>query len=185
MWRSVIASTHRTTGYRLPTTGLRSQVGCREILPPDAEHEMYARGSVARRALDRLQKLAADLLHRLLRAQIRLADHEYHPLHKAKRVLQHQPLHLPVVGSTPVRPFQEGEADLHLARLEVVIARAADDSARLPFDHRERAPGLDGAVEIPLENFPRVAVALRMLLPDERVAGRRKQRRKVFAPQRT
>ena len=48
-------------------------------------------------------------------------------------------------------------------------------------DNRERAFGFERAIEKCLKDFALVAIAFRMLFPNQRVARRRKQRVEVLA----
>src|SRR5205085_12449141 len=102
-------------------------------------------------------------------------------------MVEHEALQFAVISSTPELALEERPADLHFALgwFQVPIARAADDASGGTLDDGEGAAGLDATIEISLEDFRLVAVALRVLLPNERVARRRKQFVKIFAPQRT
>src|SRR5882724_3471970 len=130
--------------------------------------------AVASGRLRSFQEARANLRERLLRAQIVFPDHEDDALNEAKGVIEHEGFHLAVVLSAPIGAFQEGEADLDLAlvRFQVVITRAADNLARLAFDHRESAFRFDRSIEILVENVARVPVVLGMLFPNQWIACR-------------
>src|SRR5262245_9391084 len=86
---------------------------------------------------------------------------------------EHQRLQLAVVGAAPEFSFQESETDFDFAlrRLQIAVARAADDSARLALDHGEGALGIERPLEELLEDRLGVAVALGVLRPDQGIAG--------------
>jgi hypothetical protein len=85
-------------------------------------------------------------------------------------VLEHQPLHLPVDLTAPVRAREERPADLDLAalRLVPVVAGAADHAAVAPVEDDERAAGREVLLEEDTEDvLPPALVG--MELPDERI----------------
>src|SRR5207302_6456565 len=84
------------------------------------------------------------------------------------------------------RPLQEGitNLDFTLLRLEVVVSRASYNSSRPQFNHSKGAFRLDCTIKVAQENFWLVAVGLRVLLPNERIAGRRQKRVEIFRPER-
>ena len=108
-----------------------------------------------------------------LRAEVARPDHEDHRVDEAERVLEHQPLQLAVVDAAPVEAGQERPADLDLGlRLIVAVeARRSDDQAVGAIDDDQRAAGGQRLVEERAEDLDLVAVAGRVLLPDQRVGG--------------
>src|SRR4029079_15481935 len=128
----------------------------------------------------------ADLLDRLARAAVVLADDEDDARDEAEGVGEHERFDLAVDGAAPELALGEGPADLDLAllRFQVAVSRAADDPSRGAVDDGEGALRGDGAVGVALEHLRLPAVGLRMLLPDERIARRAMERVEVVGPQR-
>ena len=132
------------------------------------------------------QGARADLLHGATRAQVVLAHMEPDAIGPARRVLQHQLLHLAIDLSAPAVAGDEGIADgqLALVRIPVVIAGGADDAARALVDHHQRAAGIQRALEQPAETFGIGTRLVRVLLPQQRIACHLPQRVAVFGSQR-
>src|SRR5205823_6410196 len=142
--------------------------------------------AIARRAQRLLEECRTDFLERPLRAKIILSRSEDHSIYELKGMLQHQRFQLAIVFAAPERPCQKGIANLNLAllRLEVMVSRTSDNSSRPQFNHSKRALRLDCTIKVALKIFALVAVRLRMLLPDKRIAGRRQERVEIFRPER-
>ena len=100
-------------------------------------------------------------------------------------MVEHQRLQFTVVRSAPEFPFQKSKANLHFAviGLEVVVARTANDPVGRPLDHGERSFRFNGPIEVSLKDLPRVAIRFRMLLPNQRIAGRSKESLEVSGAQ--
>src|SRR5262249_14511382 len=58
-------------------------------------------------------------------------DQEDDAMDEPKRVTEHEPLHLPVIGAAPVRPGQEGPADLDLTLRWTPLSRPKSDDSSL------------------------------------------------------
>src|SRR6266850_1618492 len=144
----------------------------------DDEDEVGGGGALRLWTLCPFQEPRADLLKSPLRSEIVLANHENDPIDESECVVEHEGLQLTIVGPAPEGSLQECPPDLHFAfrRPEVAVSRAADDSARRSFQNGEGAPRFDRAVEISPEYLPLISIALRMLLPDQRIFGGREQR---------
>ena len=101
-------------------------------------------------------------------------------------MLQHQPLHLAVVDAAPVEPGEERPPNLDLG-LRLIVAvkpRRSDDQAVGAIDDDERAAAGERLVEEGAEDLELVAVAGRVLFPDQRIGGDRVERLPVVGPQR-
>ena len=157
-------------------------LGLKELLARHDIHHVLSHYAIASRARLPFQERAADLLDCPLRAQITFADDEHYSIGKSKGMLQHQLLQLPVILSAPELAREERPADFHFAggRLQIPIARTADDASGFPLDDRECTFGFDGAGKELRKDLAFVAIALRMLLPNPRIAGRGKQRIEVL-----
>ena len=114
---------------------------------------------------------AADLLDRRLRPHVVRPDHEDDAVHEPERVGEHQPLHFPVVGPTPVRPGQERPADLDLAPCPSYPWNRDEPMTRPSCGRRRRTPPDARASRKRREDVGLVPVAVGMLFPDERVGG--------------
>src|SRR5262245_2595026 len=96
-----------------------------------------------------------------------------HTIHESERVVKHQLFQFAIVMAAPERAFQECVADEHFAPLGVVTvkSRATDDGACRSLDDGKRAFRRDRSIEESLKDFPRVTIRLRVLLPNEWIAG--------------
>jgi hypothetical protein len=130
------------------------------------------------------EELRPDLFQGPLRAKVILADDEDDAIDETERVREHQGLQFSVVRSAPEGALQKCPADFDFAvcKIEVPVSGASDDPAGFSIDHRERALRFDRAIEVLLKNLAFVSVFFRVLLPDERIAGRLEQRLEVVRP---
>src|ERR1700683_358315 len=114
---------------------------------------------------------ASDFFHGALRAHVLHPHAEHHGLNKSQSVLHQELFHLAVVSAAPTRASQKRPADLNFAVSLVVfvVARRADRLPCLGVEDEKRSARLQSAAKIFAENVLLVAVALRMLLPDQRV----------------
>jgi hypothetical protein len=71
-----------------------------------------------------------DLLHSALRSDVLGVNEEHDAAHEPEGVAKHEPFHLAVVGTAPMRPREERPTDLDLASASVIAAKArrADDT---------------------------------------------------------
>jgi len=118
---------------------------------------------------------AAYFFHRPLRAQVPRTNHQDDATHELEGVPQHEALHFPVVHAAPVRPGQKRPADFDLAFSLVVSAesRRPDDPAVLRIHNQERTAGFHPTAEELPEHRLLIAVAGRVLLPNERIRSYR------------
>src|SRR5207237_2594542 len=112
------------------------------------------------------------------------ADHKDHAVYEPERMLEHETLHLAVVGTSPVGPGEEGPADLHLTGTSVVSMEPGcpDNPARLSVQCDQRTARCERFVEELPKHGRLIAVRRWMLLPDQRVSGYREKRIKVLTP---
>src|SRR5262245_22629417 len=101
-------------------------------------------------------------------------------------MVEHEPLHFPVVDTAPVRAREKRPTDLDLARrlVEAGVARGANHITILGINCGERSAGLHSLAEELAEYFILVTIAGRMLLPDERVGSNGVEGWVVLGPQR-
>ena len=122
-----------------------------------------------------------------MRAEIVFSHGKYHAIDEPQRVLDHQRLQLAVVFAAPEPPLQERPADFDfvLRRIQIVVSRASNDSAGFAVNHCKGALRIDRPVKELLEDLPLVAIALWMLLPDQRIARSLEERVEVVGAKRT
>src|SRR5881394_687910 len=112
------------------------------------------------------------------------ADYKDHAVYEPERMLEHEMLHLAVVGTSPEGPGEEGPADLHLTGTSVVSMEpgCSDNAARLSVQCEQRTARCERFVE-ELPKYGRlIAVRRWMLLPDQRVRGYSEKCIKVLPP---
>ena len=92
-----------------------------------------------------------DLLDSALRSDVLRVNEEDDSGHEPEGVLEHEPFHLAVEGTAPMRPRQERPADLHFAPASVIAmkTRSANDAAIAAVNRDERASGS----EVPVKNL--------------------------------
>src|SRR5439155_3872227 len=103
-----------------------------------------------------------------------------------KRLRQQSILHPAVVPAGPVfsRQKRPSNFDLRFLRIIPVEPRRPDDSLILFIDHNERATGFQCIFEENSEHIFPVTIALRMLLPNERIRRDRKKLAPIVRRQR-
>src|SRR6185312_13934831 len=137
-------------------------------LLPHRKHHIPLHYAIGRWTLQCLDKAGANFFERLLRAKIILAGDEDNAIDKAQGVIDHQSLQLAVIETTPKGALEKCPANLDLTdrRIQIPIARAANDPSRSELDHSEGSSGLDSRIKILLKHFALVAQRVRMLLPN-------------------
>src|SRR2546430_4397289 len=120
---------------------------------------------------------AANFFDRSARAEVLRSDEQHHVIHEAERVPKHELFHLTVVAAAPVRACQKCPADLDLAARLIVaeVSRRSDDLAVGSVVDDESPSTLHRFTEEVAKHFLLVAIACRVLLPDEWVLRDREQ----------
>src|SRR5580765_8870974 len=99
---------------------------------------------------------------------VRRVDEKNHATDIAKRMVEHEPLHLAVVLATPMRPGEKGPADFDLiGRLVIAVkARRSDRPTGSCFHRKEGSPGVQRLLKEAFEASRLGTGLVRVLLPD-------------------
>ena len=107
-----------------------------------------------------------DLLDSALRSDVLRVNEKDDAAHEPEGVLKHEPFHLAVVGTAPMRPREERPTDLDLASASVIAmkTRRSDDATLAAVDRDKRASGSEVLREERAKRLLPVAIGHRMLL---------------------